>query len=76
MRYYREPDGDYLAVDPTSRGYYVETQGRVLYEGRATAIAGLVSSVCTTSVAPAFLADCTPVRKADVPREWLRAING
>ena len=43
---------------------------------RATAIAGLVSSVCTTGVSREFLRrNCKRVGKAKVPSEWRRAIG-
>ena len=74
IRYYREPTGDYLAVDLSSRTHYIRHQGKVLYEGRATAITNHIGSVCTTAVSPAFLAECQGIKKADVPTEWLQAI--
>ncbi len=69
VRYYREPNGDYLMV----WGRPFDSEGN--REGRATAIGGLVTSVCTTALGPAFLRSCTPVLKGDVPAEWLEAIG-
>jgi hypothetical protein len=74
--YYREKNGDYLAVDTDTRSYYLAVFGRDEYEGRATAIAGLVGSVCTTGISRAYLrANCRRVAKATVPAEWRRAIG-
>ena len=71
MHYYREPNGDYLAVNPSTKNYYVGIGQPNIREGRATAIAGLVESVCTTGVSLDFLAECTRIKRADVPKEWL-----
>jgi hypothetical protein len=71
LKYYRErnKDGDYLSVDPSS------AEGKALLEARATAIQGLRSSVCTTSVHVHYLRlKCRRVRKADVPAEWLEVL--
>jgi hypothetical protein len=43
-------NGDFLAVDTTTNRYYRENFGQDHFEGRATAIAGLVGSVCTTGI--------------------------
>jgi hypothetical protein len=48
MKYYQERNGDYLSVDPSTLAYYLEHLGRHEYEGRATAVANCLSSVCTT----------------------------
>jgi hypothetical protein len=67
--YYQEENGDYLAVES-------ENEGRGQVEGRATAIAGLVSSVCTTAISRAFLRrSCKRVGRARVPAEWREAIG-
>ena len=68
MPYYKEPNGDYLYCRP--KPYRLG-----MYEGRATAIEGLVSSVCTTGISSEFLVGCKKVRKRDVPQEWLEAIG-
>jgi hypothetical protein len=74
--YYRERNGDYLAIDTSTNDYYRRTFGRDHYEGRATAIASLVSSVCTTGISRGFLrTNCKRVRKATVAAKWLRAIG-
>jgi hypothetical protein len=74
--YYREKNGDYLAVDTDTRGYYLAALGRDEYEGRAAAIAGLVGSVCTTGISRAYLrANCKRVARASVPSDWRRAIG-
>lgn len=50
-------------------------QGKALFEARATAIKGVLTSVCTTAVSIEFLRDkCHRVRKADIPKEWLEVL--
>ena len=73
LKFYREDEtGDYLAIDPSTNQYYLSNFGEDSFEGRATAIANDVSSVCTTSMSRRFLNnDCTEVNRADVPKEWL-----
>jgi len=77
LKYYQEQDktGDYLSIDPATLDYYLKTQGKALYEARATSIAGSVTSVCTTAVSLEFLQKkCHRVRKADIPAEWLEVL--
>ena len=50
IAYYEESNGDFLAVDTATNRYYRENFGQDHFEGRATAIAGLVGSVCTTGI--------------------------
>jgi hypothetical protein len=66
LNYYQEPNGDYLAVDPT---------GQPPFDGRAAAIAGLPSSVCSTGISQEFLNQCRPVHEKSVPPEWRKAID-
>jgi hypothetical protein len=66
IRYYQEPNGDYLAVEPGT-GHYNALAQRFLYNGRATSLEGQHTSVCSTSVARVFLQGCTRVRKDAVP---------
>jgi len=73
--YYREKNGDYLAIDTDTNRYYMTTLGKDHYEGRATAIASLISSVCTTGISRTYLRTCKRVPKQKVPRKWLRAIG-
>jgi hypothetical protein len=73
--FYREHNGDFLAVDSSTNRYYRTTFGKDQYEGRATAIAGQVGSVCTTGVSSAFLKkECRRVARASVPAKWRKAI--
>ncbi len=77
LKYYQEQDkaGDYLSIDPKTLDYYMRTQGKALFEARATAIKGLVSSVCTTAVSIKWLqTKCHRVRKADIPKQWLEVL--
>ena len=66
--YYREPNGDYLAI----HGKGGDAQ---LFEGRAAAIEGLPSSMATTGVHKEFLRTCIRVNRDEVPREWLQWIG-
>ena len=74
--YFRENNGDYLAIETSTNSYYVRNFGKDHFEGRASAIAGLVSSVCTTGVSRGFLrTNCKRIAKAKVPVQWRRAIG-
>lgn len=74
--FYRERNGDYLAIDTATKRYYRDTFGQDHFEGRATAIQGLVSSVCTTGVSRQHLREkCKRVAKRRVPVPWRNAIG-
>lgn len=75
--YYREIEsGDYLAIDTDTNAYYRRVLGRDHFEGRATAIARMVGSVCTTSISRQYLrACCKWVSKDEVPAAWRQAIG-
>ena len=74
--YYQERNGDFLAIETDTNSYYRTILGRDDFEGRGTAIAGLVGSVCTTGISREFLRQvCRRVAKAKVPAQWLRAIG-
>jgi len=74
--YYREDNGDFLAIETETNDYYRCNFGKDDFEGRATAIAGLVGSVCTTAISRGYLkANCRRVPKVKVPEGWLRAIG-
>jgi hypothetical protein len=74
--FFQEQNGDFLAIETTSNTYYRTNLGRDHFEGRATAIQGLVGSVCTTGVSREFLRqECRRVAKPKVPAQWLRAIG-
>ena len=76
IAFYREHSGDYLAIDASTNRYYRDVLGKDHFEGRATAIAGLVGSVCTTGISREFLRrNCKRVAKSKVPGDWLRAIG-
>ena len=76
IHYYRETNGDFLAVDTDSNRHYLRLYGKDHFEGRATAIEGQVGSVCTTGVSREFLRkQCKRVAKRNVPAEWRRAIG-
>ncbi len=74
--FYRENNGDYLAIETSTNRYYLDNFGKDQFEGRATAIASLVGSVCTTGISRAYLRQkCKRLPRAKVPTEWLRAIG-
>jgi hypothetical protein len=76
-RYYREPNGDYLAIW-YDNGFRLDRDGKgyqKIFDGRATALAGLVGSVCSTGIGERFRRRCKRVERSDVPHEWLRAIE-
>ncbi len=74
--FYRERNGDYLAIDTATNDYYRRIFGKDHFEGRATAIEGLVASVCTTGISRDFLRqECTRVAKCRVPVAWRKAIG-
>jgi hypothetical protein len=75
--FYRETEtDDYLAIDAASNAYYLGNFGKDHFEGRATAIIGLLGSVCTTGIAREYLREkCKRVAKKSVPEEWRQAIG-
>jgi hypothetical protein len=72
--YYRERDGDYLSVSPAH--VRRDEFGQQIYDGRATALAGLPASVCTTGIGEQFLAQCDRISRRHDPRQWLTALVG
>jgi hypothetical protein len=77
IRFFRENNGDFLAVDTATNRYYIETFGQDHFEGRATAIEGLVGSVCTTAVSRAYLRkNCNRCGVSDFCRESVEMIEG
>ena len=77
LKYYQEQDkaGDYVSIDPTTNDYYKSTGRPGLFEGRATAIHGDVTSVCTISISRTWLnRKCHRVDKASIPTEWLEVL--
>lgn len=75
FEYYREPNGDYLAIARGSLMGAAHGAGPV-FEGRAAALEGIAGSVCTTGVAQAYLSECERVDARDVPADWRRRIDG
>jgi hypothetical protein len=74
--YFQERNGDFLAIDTATNAYYQQVLGHDTFEGRATAIAGQVGSVCTTGIGREYLAlNCKRVARARVPAAWRRAIG-
>lgn len=77
IRYYQERDtGDYLGIDTETNRYYLDIFGKDHFEGRATAIAGQVGSICTTGICREYLQKkCKRVARQDVPIKWQTAIG-
>ena len=76
IAYHQENNGDYLAIDTGTSRYDRGVFGKDRFEGRATAIAGRVGSVCTTGISPEFLRrKCRRVARSRVPADWPRAIG-
>jgi len=74
--FYREHNGDYLAIESSTNRFYLDVLSKDHFEGRATAIEGLVGSVCTTGISREFLrTTCKRVARGKVPAEWRRAIG-
>jgi hypothetical protein len=74
--FFQERNGDFLAIDTGTNRHCLDHFGQDHFEGRATAIAGLVGSVCTTGIARDFLkAQCRRVARARVPADRRRAIG-
>lgn len=76
IQFFQEDSGDYLAIETATNRYYRDTFGKDHFEGRATAIEGLVTSVCTTGVSRQFLREqCRRLAKRLVPAAWQKAIG-
>ena len=76
VRFFQERNGDFLAIDTRTNHYYLGHFGHDHFEGRATAIAGLVGSVYTTGISRDFLkTQCQRVARAKVPVDWREAIG-
>lgn len=73
--YYREPDGDHLAVWYARRMPDGSGIPGGVFAVRAAAIAGVPSSVCTCGASRDYLRNCRPVRRSAVPANWLQGIN-
>jgi hypothetical protein len=74
--FFRENNGDSLAIDTATNAYYLRNFGKDHFEGRATALQSVVGSVCTTGVLREYLRqNCKRVPRAKVPDEWQRAIG-
>jgi hypothetical protein len=77
LMYYQEQDkaGDYVSIDPTTNEYYLKNFHRDVFEGRATAIHGNVTSVCTTGISRTWLKKkCHRVAKDSIPAKWLEVL--
>lgn len=77
IKYFEEPNGDYLAVDTESRNRRFESLlGGPQLEARVTGSKGDPDSVYTTDVNTSYLENrCERVDAEDVPDEWIEAID-
>ena len=76
IHFYRDCCGDFLAIDTATNTYYRTAFGQDQFEGRATAIEGLLGSVCTTGIGREYLRqNCWRIAKAAVPAEWRQVIG-
>ena len=80
MKYYQEPNGDYLAV-VVENGYRQPLNlpyapGWRQWDARAAAIEHLPSSVQGTTVAALYLRECSRVKFRDIPEVWRRNLQG
>ena len=81
MKYYREPNGDFLAIADRRDMFEgispsrPDPSGR-LYCARSAAIAGCASSVCTSEVVALYLSECQRVAFRDIPEVWRRNLQG
>jgi hypothetical protein len=75
--FYREKRSrDYLAIDSSTNGYYLTNFAQDHFEGRATAIAGQIGSVCTTGISREYLkTQCRRIARKQVPQIWQKAIG-
>lgn len=72
LRYYLEPNGDYLCIDPDDSNHRMYPHfGKEVFSGRAAAISGSPMSVSTTTISRSFLKDCERVKKRSVPKIWM-----
>lgn len=79
MKFFKEKDtGDFGCYDPWAVvrvARFTAESDLELYEGRATAISGQVSSVQTTGISRGYLKEKTiPVDQKDIPPEWLKML--
>ena len=66
IQWYREANGDYMAVD--MEGEHIPGQ----LTARVAAIEGLPTSMCTSDVPRTYLEEgCATVRTSQVPEKWL-----
>lgn len=73
--FFREDNGDFLAI-ATDAIRPSSSFDQDCFEGRATAIAGCVGSVCTCGISREYLRTCCRrVAKAKVPAQWRKAIG-
>lgn len=70
IHYYREANGDYLAVDAHTKAYRTRIGQPGIRDARVAAIDGNRLSVCTGAVSVDYLKTCTRVRPEDVPADW------
>ena len=65
LKYYQEPNGDYLCVAPSEEGQAFDE-----HTARATNIEGMPESLTTCTVVDGYLNDCVEVPLDSVPTDW------
>lgn len=84
--YYKDnqtEEPDYLSIDTKTKDWQYENSRfgqrkiAVMYEGRASAIQGIPSSVCTTGINADYIKQqCKRIAKKQVPEVWLHNLIG
>lgn len=75
IKLYREPTGDYLAMDTDSIPHYRRIGKPYMRDVIATAIKGLITSACNCSASTGFLKRCKRVQFDEVPLPWRNALR-
>jgi len=77
IQFYRENRSkNYLAIETATNHFYRATFGKNHFEGQATAIEGLVGSVCACGISAGFLrTECQKIGRQSVPEGWRQAIG-
>lgn len=77
IAYYKEDNGDYLAVNKeVTYRQFEALLGAAQFQARVTGTPGDPGSVYTTGVSETYLTkQCTPVDADNVPDKWLEAID-
>ena len=77
ITYYKEENGDYLAVNKdVAYRQFESILGAAQYQALVTGAPGDPDSIYATGVSQSYLNElCTPVDEEEVPEEWREAID-